>query len=400
MSLTFGLFRLALSLGFFSCFDFDNYRGHQHRPLARAEADCACPGPVITFGNPCTQENDGLIRVGCDFNNVSQPISSKTVYTVEIRQTGKRDATLTWPKVTMPTHGRAMVSAATSDKAWAMSVHLRDVVGDKAVVEVGLTGRGSDGRVVNYKGSLESKVGAYNMTALGGHDIPEPLAISVCVKKAEHPAIVQVPMQHPLYPQQVMAENMIHSGTVSSMPAPIPVIPTFPPYSPVVMPHVMASPIMPTAVTAVPTQPCIQLAVATPAAKVFTLTKMAGKSKLSMKTVGMTSTSTQMAIDTSALGQVQLTAGKKAIRIKGADFTATADRVEVCGQEMRLCGNVKLSCEKIGVGAEVNAECLNVRLQNGHFVDFVKSVCPEQAYCPAGMCPFPGSATVVPNRGN
>jgi hypothetical protein len=80
---------------------------------------------------------------------------------------------------------------------------------------------------------------------------------------------------------------------------------------------------------------------------------------------------------------------------------------------VKLCGHVKLSCEKIGPGAEVKAECLCVRVKDGSFVNFAKCDCPVSGCCPTGIyapaascptgicppttCPTP---TVVPNRSN
>jgi hypothetical protein len=109
-------------------------------------------------------------------------------------------------------------------------------------------------------------------------------------------------------------------------------------------------------------------------------------------------------------GSVKLTAAKDHIVIQGPDFVGRATKLETVGDCLKLVGEVQMTCERIGPGAEVKAEALTVRLGKSGFAELVPCVRevvpplmpgpPGSVYppvgCPEGGCTKPNAQPLLP----
>ena len=77
-------------------------------------------------------------------------------------------------------------------------------------------------------------------------------------------------------------------------------------------------------------------------------------------------------LEDGAAGKLCLSAGKSCLLVKGVDWKAYADQIDVREDgRVVLRGNVRMMCDKLGVCASVRAEELNVEVKNGKFEKLV-----------------------------
>jgi hypothetical protein len=74
---------------------------------------------------------------------------------------------------------------------------------------------------------------------------------------------------------------------------------------------------------------------------------------------------------TKALGTLHLAAGKKYVHISGRMWKATADRVEMVGGKLVLCGHVKVLSDKVGICAALKADHVTVGLKKDGRVECI-----------------------------
>ena len=334
------------------------------------------------------------------------PVAETTsVYTVKLRQTGQRDQTVQWPVVVLSCGSAAHCAIESkNNQGWMMSTKVQP--GEKpehVKVQLLLTHLTGEDTPRIYKGTLECKVGADNLTAMREASGTQPLAVSVCVEKAKtttappavsvtRPAVVTTP-----------SFTQVAPGCYSAMPvltAPVPARP---------VPLTPACPAM-----ACPGQgfafSCATL-MPNPMVKTVTLKIEDGVTKLSYRSPEMRTATQELTFDVPG-GSVTLKAARGHIAIQGKDFTARATKVEIVGDRLQLTGEVQMSCDSIGPGAELKANGLTVRLNRGGFGELVPmkpmatpmpvmgvrintpatmpacpgGVCPPDC-CPGGLCP-------------
>jgi hypothetical protein len=79
-------------------------------------------------------------------------------------------------------------------------------------------------------------------------------------------------------------------------------------------------------------------------------------------------TCARMTVAAGEAGKLRLAAGKKRVHVQGAEWKASADEIDVCGDgRVVLHGHVKLACDKIGACAKVKAAELCVQVRHGKF---------------------------------
>lgn len=384
----FWFLRLAASVGFWSCCDFD-----VSPPCCPPVAAPACAPRTCPATHPTLVKNTAAFA------------APAPVYQVEVRQTGRGDNTLTWPKVTLSEGQRFFVTAQGKEgqaKPWVMALHLKKADGEKAVVQVGLTGRPTGEQVCTYQGTFGVKLGVCNLTAMGGENLPEPLAMSVCVKQMPTPPVAapQVPKRAPvptatlMPPPLPVAPTMVATAPFPAAspyapPVPYPTYPVVQPFVPV-YPPMPPMPMMPT-----PVMPVVNRVVVPVMNKTVQVVHHDGKPHLEMKYGKMTSTVVRMTVDEAPTGKLTMAAGMKYVHVTGDDFKASAEKVEVCDCCVVLSGQVKLHCEKLGSNATVTADRVCVKVKDGRFVELMKG-------CGTGCCPAratrPAVRIITPTR--
>jgi hypothetical protein len=349
----------------------------------------------------------------CPHPAVATPTPTPTApYTLVVRQTGRRDQTVTWPHFPFGEGARLQALQQAESRPWYISAQMREASKDQVKVHLELkTVCPNTKEMTVYKGAFDCKVGVCHLTALTEKTGTEPLAVSVCVKQAEDKPTRSVVAVAPTVTPRV------------PMPAPTPIAPVWNPIGdPLVVngKPVLPNPVpMPMPVPAVPPHAVFAFAMREPM-KTITLKIEDGETKLSYQSPDLKTASSQLTLDLPH-GSLNLKAAKGHIVVKGQDFTAQATKVQLVGDRVQLVGEVSLRSDKIGPGAEVKADSLTVRMQNGGFAELVPvrpgmgmpsipvntpatmppctpgGVCPPDC-CPGGMCPVPlPGAVYVPH---
>jgi hypothetical protein len=337
---------------------------------------------------------------------VVEPVAQTTsVYTVKLRQTGQRDQTVQWPVVVLSCGSAAHCAIESkNNQGWMMSTKVQPSDKPEHVkVQLLLTHLTGEDTPRIYKGTLECKVGADNLTAMREASGTQPLAVSVCIEKAKttpapsavsvaRPAVVAMPQFTHVAPGYYSAMPVL----TAPVPArPVPLTPACP---------AMACPGQGFTFSSADLMP-------PPVVKTVTLKIEDGVTKLSYRSPEMRTATQELTFDLPG-GSVTLKAARGHIAIQGKDFTARATKVELVGDRLQLTGEVQMSCDSIGPGAELTANGLTVRLNRGGFGELVPmkpmatpmpvmgerintpatmpacpgGVCPPDC-CPGGMCP-------------
>ena len=77
-------------------------------------------------------------------------------------------------------------------------------------------------------------------------------------------------------------------------------------------------------------------------------------------------------VECKTAGKLTLSAGKTSLLVKGADWKAFAEQIDIRDDgRVVLRGNVRMMCDKLGVCASVKAEELNVEVKQGKFEKLV-----------------------------
>lgn len=212
-----------------------------------------------------------------------------------------------------------------------------------------------------------------DVTLEGAH--PEPVCLRVVARR---PAQPRMSVNAVVWgqPSQACNQPFLFNGMPMMPPMPYPVpaplqpvawnagvsdpIPLNPP-----SPYTLPSPIV------YPSSPIMTPVVHRASVK---LVYEAGKSRLCVKSEGMTTECLRMKLETGAAGAVRLSAGKNHVHLVGNKWKAEADCIEL-GDDGRivLAGHVKLTSDKLGVCAVVTADRVCVEVKGGKFEKIVAS---------------------------
>jgi hypothetical protein len=204
----------------------------------------------------------------------------------------------------------------------------------------------------------------------------EPVVAEVTVREALPMPVATLPV-YPAPPRTMPAPMMPACYPIPTAPA-MPVATLLPEPIPVPQPVACEAPMTagntctcPGAppVCSAPCQPCAYTAV-TPVRTVrHCLVDHKDKGVMGCKVddVGV-ATFHRTKTECGATGTLTLSAGKTGLHVKGVDWKASADKIDVREDgRVVLHGNVRLMCDKLGVCASVKAEELSVAVKKGKF---------------------------------
>jgi hypothetical protein len=324
----------------------------------------------------------------------------EVTYSVQITQINQDKSSIHWPRQKIALGKESICFVDKDDQLWMVIALLYgDRLRDYVMVSLLIKQVGEKGVPSSYIGKVRCKLGANNLTVLREVSGEGRLQAKVIVEEIRpieiHPLFADAskPAATPVAPGA--------PGLLSVVPVPsCPTDSTSPP---------SGQPLAP------PVQDVVRLPVPTlgsnfswtPMPKRVTLRIEDGKPKLA--STNLPDSASEMTLDLPG-GSVKLTAAKDHIVIQGPDFVGRATKLETVGDCLKLVGEVQMTCERIGPGAEVKAEALTVRLGKSGFAELVPCVRevvpplmpgpPGSVYppvgCPEGGCTKPNAQPLLP----
>ncbi|MFO0878965.1 MAG: hypothetical protein U0840_16605 [Gemmataceae bacterium] len=199
------------------------------------------------------------------------------------------------------------------------------------------------------------------------NDGPEPCCVEVTVH--DHQPMMPAPV-----PVQVVSspwERNVPATCQVGMPCvlPMPQVASLPEPLPVAMP--------------VSSTPQVALANQLPRNTHLSLVKSGEKSRVQMKSDGRCLTCGVLTLE-GETGKLRIAPGKKQVHLEGTRWKAQADQIDLINLRddgvVILKGNVRLSAERIGVGATVRAKELRVQIRQGQFEKILDQPTPIRVW--------------------
>lgn len=244
-------------------------------------------------------------------------------------------------------------------KSCTLATTIKPAGGDRVELDVQLLGKGCFPAYNRCEFHDRRTVRLNTVTNLVlANDGPEPCCAEVTVRE-----VTSEPQ-----PPQAACLPCPYVCPVSSytMPAPMP-CPTatcypMPSCAPLPEPIPVARPCVS------PFQPCAAMAPATTRTSRLSIVRDKEKSRVRISSPESSITCVRMTMEGGEAGKLIVTAGKKRVHVKGKEWKAEAERIDIRSDGMIvLRGQVKLLSDKIGVCASVKADELHVKVKHGEF---------------------------------